>query len=85
MKPFACGQLLWRLADLMEAHADELAEIESLDNGKPVTVARAGDVQVVKRSDAGTFVVLPGRWIVERTAAWLNRCRRSGKDWEDLN
>jgi len=28
----------------MEAHADELAEIESLDNGKPVTVARAGDI-----------------------------------------
>jgi len=44
MKPSARGQLLWRLADLMEAHADELAEIESLDNGKPVTVARAGDV-----------------------------------------
>ncbi len=44
MKPSARGQLLWRLADLMEAHADELAEIESLDNNKPVTVARAGDV-----------------------------------------
>ena len=44
MKPSARGQLLWRLADLMEAHADELAEIESLDNGKPVTVARAGDI-----------------------------------------
>jgi len=44
MKPSARGQLLWRLADLMEAHADKLAEIESLDNGKPVTVARAGDV-----------------------------------------
>ncbi len=44
MKPSARGQLLWRLADLMEAHADELAEIESLDNGKPVTVARAADI-----------------------------------------
>jgi transposase len=35
--------------------------------------------QIVKRSDqAKGFVVLPKRWIVERTMAWLNRCRRLG-------
>jgi aldehyde dehydrogenase (NAD+) len=38
------GRLLNRLADLIEAHAEELARLESLDNGKPVSVARAVDV-----------------------------------------
>jgi aldehyde dehydrogenase (NAD+) len=38
------GRLLHRLADLIETHADELASLESLDNGKPVAVAKAVDV-----------------------------------------
>jgi transposase len=43
-------------------------------------------VEIVKRSDqVKGFVVLPKRWVVERTLAWLNRCRRLGKDWENLN
>ena len=42
--------------------------------------------EIVKRSDqVKGFVALPKRWIVERTLAWLNRCRRLAKDWENLN
>ena len=49
-------------------------------------VLREVDVEIVKRSDqAKGFVVLPKRWIVERSIAWLNRCRRLAKDWENLN
>jgi len=44
------------------------------------------EIEIVKRSDqVNGFVVLPRRWIVERTIAWLNRCRRLAKDWENLN
>ena len=38
------GQLMNKLADLIEKHADELAELEALDNGKPYHVARAADL-----------------------------------------
>jgi phenylacetaldehyde dehydrogenase len=38
------GRLIWRIADLIEAHGDELAMLESLDNGKPYGVARVADV-----------------------------------------
>ena len=42
------------------------------------------DLEVVKRSDLNkhTFVVLPKRWIVERTLSWLSRSRRLSKDYE---
>ncbi len=44
------------------------------------------EIEIVKRSDqVQGFVVQPKRWIVERTIAWLNRCRRLAKDWENLN
>jgi transposase len=42
--------------------------------------------EIIKRSDhVKGFEVLPKRWIVERTIAWLNRCRRLTKDWENLS
>ena len=40
-------------------------------------------IEIVKRSDtAEGFEVLPRRWVVERTFAWLGRCRRLAKNWE---
>jgi transposase len=42
-------------------------------------------LEIVKRSDAANgFVVLPKRWIVERSFGWLGRCRRLAKDFESL-
>jgi putative transposase len=41
-------------------------------------------VEIVKRSDMHQFVVLPKRWIVERTFAWLGKYRRLSKDYETL-
>ena len=40
--------------------------------------------EIVTRGDQQKgFVLLPKRWIVERTLAWLNRCRRLAKDFEN--
>lgn len=55
--------------------------------GKKLKAAMRGHgqwtIEIVKRADtAKGFVVLPRRWVVERTFAWLGRCRRLAKDWE---
>ena len=44
-------------------------------------ICRTVNVEIVRRCDTGKFVMLPKRWIVEWTIAWLNRCRRLAKDW----
>ena len=38
------GKIIWKIGDLIDNHAEELAQLESLDNGKPVAVAGAADV-----------------------------------------
>lgn len=43
------GALLFKLADLIDQHADVLAELETLDNGKPIRVARRGDLPYVTK------------------------------------
>lgn len=39
---------------------------------------------IVKRTTPHAFQLLPRRWVVERTFAWLGRCRRMSKDYEEL-
>lgn len=57
--------------------------------GKPFADAVAeiitgAEVEVVKRNELHTFEVLPKRWIVERSFAWLEKCRRLWKNCERL-
>src|SRR5262249_46893014 len=47
MTPSERGRALWKLADLIETHAEEFAQLETLDNGKPLTVARVADIPLV--------------------------------------
>jgi phenylacetaldehyde dehydrogenase len=44
MTPSERGRIIWRIGDLILEHTDELAQLESLDNGKPFGVAQAADV-----------------------------------------
>jgi len=42
----------------------------------------AWQIEIVKRTEAHNFIVLPKRWIVERTFAWISRNRRLARDFE---
>jgi putative transposase len=70
--------LVWIWAD--GAYAGQLEQwAEQGGAGQPI------ELQIVKRSDSGSgFQVLPRRWVVERTLAWLGRWRRLSKDYEVL-
>src|ERR1700674_2512301 len=74
ISPAARQRLVWSLGDLLERHADELAELEALDNGKPVTNARRDDVQgsiEMFRYMAGWATRLNGETIpVSSTGNW---------------
>jgi phenylacetaldehyde dehydrogenase len=47
MSPAERGRLLWELSDLVEQHHEELAELETLDNGKPLFFSRIVDIPTV--------------------------------------
>jgi len=66
MKPADRGRIVWRIGDLIEEHADELALLDSLDNGKPLAVARAADVALAAelfRYMAGWATKIEGKTI----------------------
>lgn len=70
---------------LLKLFADGGYQGEQFQTGLKAAL-RQVQVEIVKRpNQAKGFVVLPRRRVVERTFAWLGRCRRLAKDWENLN
>ena len=76
---------------MFDQHRDGLSQVRNVlvdggYTGKPFAAAVQGmlgaTVEVVKRSELHTFVVLPKRWVVERSFAWLEKCRRLWKNCE---
>ena len=51
---------------------------------KAVAATGRWRLEIISRGDSKGFVPLAKRWIVERTFAWLGRCRRLAKDFENL-
>ena len=78
------GALFGLYPFLLKLYADSGYHGTKLRDGLAKVCAQV-NVEIIKRSDLHKFVVLPRQWIVERTIAWLNRCRRLAKDWECLN
>ena len=73
---------------MFDRRRDGLSQVQNVlvdggYTGKPFATAVQGllgaSVEVVKRNELHTFVVLPKRWVVERSFAWLEKCRRLWK------
>jgi putative transposase len=85
----AVGQLLCRLV-LKGWSLLKVIWADGMYEGSPILWAQAIGgwmMRIVKRSDGQSskgFTVLPKRWVVERTFAWLGRYRRMSKDYEFL-
>ena len=76
---------------MVERERENLSDVEKLLTDGNYTgenfASRINDlvgatVEVVKRNELHTFVVLPKRWVVERSFAWLEKCRRLWKNCE---
>ena len=82
MTPSERGRLIWKLADLIEENLEELAELETLDNGKPLKIARAADVPLAAdlfRYMAGWATKIEGNTIpissyTPEPSTWRTRC-----------
>jgi aldehyde dehydrogenase (NAD+) len=72
------GKLLWKLADLMEQHIDELSELETLDNGKPIFESRYVDMPMaidVMRYYAGLATKIHGETVNVKSDAFTYTLR----------
>jgi transposase len=76
---------------MVEKEKDNLAKVKNflVDGGytgekfaKQISRIVDATVEVVKRNELHTFVVLPKRWVVERSFVWLEKCRRLWKNCE---
>ena len=76
---------------MFDHHRTDLGQVQKIlvdagYTGKPFAEAvqrmLAASVEVVRRDELHTFVVLPKRWVVERSFAWLEKCRRLWKNCE---
>ncbi len=72
------GRLIWKLADLMEQHIEELAELETLDNGKPIFESRYVDMPMaidVMRYFAGIATKIQGDTVNTLSSAFTYTIR----------
>ena len=94
--PAERGKIIWRIGDAILEHLDELAELESLDNGKPISVAKAADVPLAadmfhymagwatkhrRDHDPAVGLVYPGRPVPCLHRPRAHRCRRADHPW----
>ena len=77
--------------EAFETHKDDLKKVETVlsDGGytgesfaKSIRESIDAKVEVAKRSELHKFAVIPKRWIVERSFAWIEKCRRLWKNCE---
>jgi transposase len=77
--------------EAFELHQEDLGKVQTVlvdggYTGEPFAGAvkklLGASVEVVKRNELHTFTVLPKRWVVERSFAWLEKCRRLWKNCE---
>src|SRR3954453_18452992 len=79
-----CAPSVARGAPFVSLHRAHLCRcrVPGTEMAKVVADTGCWTLQIVKRSDVHHFVILPKRWIVERTLAWISRNRRLARDFE---